>query len=92
VPALRALRPERTWPWAIAAAALLAISVGLHVFADGSAPRPPVDETRVNALSEAMGGTADDRAVAEWIVRQQQRAEAPAGVSWRALLAPAVPQ
>jgi hypothetical protein len=84
--------PARTWPWAVAAAALLALTVGLHATAVASAPPAPVDEARVSMLAEQFGGTADGRALAEWLVRQEQRAEEPEGLPWREMVSPAVPR
>jgi len=44
----------RTWPWAAAAAALLALTLGLHA---GRAPAKPVAPTAdVAALAESLGG------------------------------------
>jgi hypothetical protein len=43
-------------------------------------------------LAEQFGGTADGRALAEWLVRQEQRAEEPEGLPWREMVSPAVPR
>jgi hypothetical protein len=49
----------RTWPWAVAAAALLAISVGLHAATVDGPPAPaPVDPM---PLAQQLGG--DEAAV-----------------------------
>jgi hypothetical protein len=73
----------RTWPWAVAAAALLAISLGLHVTpraANDGQPDGP-DPQRVQAVAAALGPTAGNRMVAEWIVRQEMRADRDARVA-----------
>jgi hypothetical protein len=70
-PITRSGRSGRTWPWAAAAAALLAVTVGLHGAAWPPAPRPEIDAAQVAAIAEQLGGGAEARAVAEWIVRQQ---------------------
>jgi len=74
-------RPERrTWPWAVAAAALLAITVGLHALSIASSPARPdviLDEQRVQAVANEIGGP-NARVRAEYIVRQEQRADADA--------------
>jgi hypothetical protein len=88
VPPLRPPREGRTWPWAVAAAALLAITVGLHA-AVPPAPEPPPDARRVQALTEQLGGGDEVRAMAERIVRAEAVRDAalgaeapwPAGVS-----------
>jgi hypothetical protein len=73
----------RTWPWAVAAAALLAIYLGL----DATARRANVgqpdgpDPQRVQAVADALGPTAGNRTVAEWIVRQEMRADREAPVA-----------
>jgi hypothetical protein len=65
----------RTWPWAAAAAALLVVSVGLHVAASYEVPRYAVDDNgsdSVEALAAALGGDADARVAAEMIVAARQ--------------------
>ena len=69
-------REPRTWPWAVAAAALLAITVGLHVVSM-TAPvplEPRLDLRRVQDLADDIGGP-NARVMAEYIVRQEQRAD-----------------
>jgi hypothetical protein len=71
---------RRTWPWAVAAAALLAITVGLHAFSISASPTRPgvvLDEQRVQAVADEIGGP-NARVGAEHIVRQEQRADADA--------------
>ena len=73
-------RPLRTWPWATAAAALLALTAGLHVATNRLADRavPAAAETRptVDDLTAAFGGGDEARRVAELILLEQQaRAE-----------------
>ena len=73
----------RTWPWAVAAAALLAISLGLQATpraANAGQPDGP-DPQRMQAVAEALGPTAGNRTVAEWIVRQEMRADRDAPVA-----------
>jgi hypothetical protein len=69
-------RSERTWPWAIAAAALLALTVGLHGAASLriTPEQPLVDPVRVQAVVDDLGGP-QNRALAEWIVQQEARAD-----------------
>lgn len=70
--ALRPAAPDRIWPWAAAAAVLLAATVAIH-FATSDAIRrlalPTVDTT--SALAEAMGGDEEARNVARAIVAEQ---------------------
>lgn len=75
----RRLPQPRTWPWAVAAAALLAITVGLHVSSTTAPVRTSelLDTQRVQALADEIGGPAA-AAMAEYIVRQEQRADAQA--------------
>src|SRR4051812_36910317 len=77
------LRDPRTWPWAVAAAALLAVTIGLHVAAlVASAPgADPLDAQRVQVVAEQIGGPGA-RVMAEDIVRQEQRGEERAR-EWR---------
>lgn len=69
-------KSERAWPWAVAAAALLAISVGLHA----TVVAPPessslVDPARVQAIVDELGGSPDSRTMAEWIARREASIE-----------------
>jgi hypothetical protein len=69
-------KSERTWPWAVAAAALLAVSVGLP-----AAVLPPpetsslVDAARVQAIVDQLGGSPENRIMAEWIARREAMLE-----------------
>jgi hypothetical protein len=67
---------KSSWPWAVAAAALLAISVGLHA-AVASVPDPSavVDAQRIQAISEELGGGPGSEVMAEWMARREARAE-----------------
>lgn len=67
----------RTWPWAVAAAALLALTVGLHAFSLTApiAADEGLDVQRVQMLAAEIGGPGA-RATAEYIVREEQRADA----------------
>jgi hypothetical protein len=69
-------KSARTWPWAVAAAALLAVSVGLHA---AVAPVPEtsvvVDATRVQAIADELGGDSEGRVMAEWIASREAMLE-----------------
>lgn len=82
LPDYQTTRFPRTWPWAVAAAALLSITVGLHT-AEVPAPdaSPFVDPQRVLAIAEALGGTPQSQVMAEWIVRREARVEEEARVA-----------
>ncbi len=69
-------RFSRTWPWAVATAALLALTVGIHAAAlfTGSEEQDLLDTRRVQAVAEGLGGP-ENRPLAEWIVRQETRAD-----------------
>ena len=76
---------RRAWPWAVAAAALLAASVGLHVARElvvrqlGSTERPLQLDERGAALVElerTLGGGVDARKFAERIMRERDLANA----------------
>src|SRR5436190_1750654 len=65
---------KSSWPWAVAAAALLAITIGLH----GAVVRAPdassiVDAQRVQAISEELGGTPGSEVTAEWMAQREAR-------------------
>lgn len=64
----------RAWPWAAAAAALLAVTLGLHTAADRSiaSVAVPTASVSVDALTEAMGGTDEARRAAELIVEEEK--------------------
>lgn len=83
--ALPTTRSARTWPWAVAAAALLAITVGLDapVAAEPDAS-PAVDFQRVERIADELGGNPESRVTAEWIVRNEARLEQEARVARRA--------
>jgi hypothetical protein len=67
---------KSSWPWAVAAALLLAISVGLH-----AAVLPPpetsslVDAARVQAIVDQLGGSPENRTMAEWIASREAMLE-----------------
>ena len=69
-------KSPRTWPWAVAAAALLTITLGLHgaVLPAPDAP-PDVETQRVEAIVEELGRTPGSQVIAEWIARREARAE-----------------
>jgi hypothetical protein len=64
----------RTWPWAVAAAALLAASAGLHLATNRTLARvaTPVDGISVDALAATMGGDEDARRAARLIVAERE--------------------
>ena len=64
----------------MAAAALLAISVGLHTVA-APAPEPLVDAQRIDAIAEALGRNPGSEAIAEWMARRETRAEEEARIA-----------
>lgn len=67
---------KSTWPWAVAAAALLAITVGLHA-AVVAAPESSllVDAARVQAIVDELGGGPENRTVAESIAHREAMLE-----------------
>ena len=76
LPNYQITRYPRTWPWAVAAAALLAISVGLHAAVPPAPDTSPlVDAQRVQAIAEDLGGTPESRIMAEWIARHEALVE-----------------
>jgi hypothetical protein len=74
---------RRTWPWAVAAAALLAVTIGLHTiaFVAAQGSEEVLDPQRVQQLADEIGGPGA-RAMAEYIVREEQRSDAEAQ-QWR---------
>ena len=68
---------SRTWPWAAAAAALLALSVWLGASAERLMQRNEVDVAasqrlrEVNALTEIIGDAENPRALAEWMIERR---------------------
>ena len=76
----RILVPERpAWPWAVAAAALLALTVGFHA---ATSRLDRHDETtgsdlfdahaRIAFATDALGGGEDARRLAQWIVLEEE--------------------
>jgi hypothetical protein len=61
------------WPWAAAAAALVAATLGLHIATNRAIQRVAVPERpdSVDALAAAMGGDEDARRAARLIVTEQ---------------------
>jgi hypothetical protein len=86
-------KSSRTWPWEIAAAALLALTIGLQAFSSRSLPdEDHLDERRVEVIADDLGGPAN-RPIAEWIVREETRAERAARINkTESLRGPGVPQ
>jgi len=69
-------KSHRTWPWAVAAAALLAITLGLHATVVPPPDAPPaVDRQRVEAIIEDLGRARGSDVIAEWIARREFSAE-----------------
>jgi hypothetical protein len=79
LPDFQITRFPRTWPWAVAAAALLSITLGLHPAAR-SAPYVTLDDQRavaqrVESIANELGDGPGGRLVAGWIVQQERRAD-----------------
>jgi hypothetical protein len=72
------LRVQRIWPWATAAAVLLASMMALRVGARSEAASvdlqlgPDAAERAVEELSQMLGDTTDARALAESMVMAEQ--------------------
>lgn len=66
----------------MAAAALLALTVGLPVLAASSSvpDEDRLDERRIEAVADDLGGPGN-RPIAEWIVREETRAERAARIT-----------
>lgn len=64
----------RTWPWAAAAAALLAATVGFHAAANRAIATvaEPAETLSVEALAALMGGTDEARRASALIVEEQR--------------------
>ena len=75
-PDLEGVTAPAIWPWAVAAAALLTITVGLHA-AVIQPPQevPAADADRVRLLTEQLGPSPEGRAVAEWLAMLEAQAE-----------------
>jgi hypothetical protein len=75
-PHFQIAKSARTWPWAVAAAALLTVSIGLHA---AVAPAPEtsvvVDAARVQAIADEFGGDSEGRVMAEWIASREAMLE-----------------
>ena len=67
-------KPPRTWPWAAAAAALLAATVGFHAAANRAIATVAerADPLSVEALAALMGGTEEARRASALIVEEQR--------------------
>jgi hypothetical protein len=72
----------RIWPWAAAAAVLMAATVALHVATTRSIDRmaPPLTDP-VNALADLLGGDEEARRAAQVIVTEQSIRDADAARS-----------
>jgi hypothetical protein len=60
---------RRAWPWAVAAAALLALTIGLHMSA--FVPGPELTSTEQTALARQLGGDALAERAAQFILAPQ---------------------
>lgn len=74
---LDAAVPSRAWPWGLAAAALLVVSIGLRAGSDvemNQVQEPVVDVTTaaIDQLASVLGGGEQARVVAESIILQEQ--------------------
>ena len=72
----RLAAPRRVWPWAAAAAALLAVTLGARAGIDSLASQVPTvpdpTELAVEDLTRLLGGDAPARQMAELIIVEQQ--------------------
>ena len=71
--ALRPVAPDRIWPWAAAAAVLLAATVGLHVATNRTIARVamPAGVVSVDMLTSAMGGDEEAERAATVIIQER---------------------
>jgi hypothetical protein len=71
---------QLAWPWAVAAAALLAAAIGLHVTASAAVGSNVAadHDRRVDVLATALGGSQADRLLAESVVSDEDRTAAEA--------------
>lgn len=73
-------RAPRTWPWAVAAAALLVFTLGSNLLVVSS-PAQPDEDAREQALAAQLGGGHEADVMAAWLVRTEDRAgSAPAWI------------
>jgi hypothetical protein len=69
---------RRIWPWALAAAAMLTLTFGLHLAsanlasAAGMRPAPDLERGTVRDLTERLGGDSSARSLAEFLVSEHQ--------------------
>lgn len=69
-------KSARLWPWAVAAAALLAVTIGFHAAVlPAPVPSSLIDPARVQAIAEELGGGPEGRVMAEWIARREAMLE-----------------
>jgi hypothetical protein len=71
----RIVAARRTWPWAAAAAALLALTLGARLGVEALVGRFPVIDPRSQAVAELtqlLGGDVMARQVAELMLVEQQ--------------------
>ena len=68
-----AVNAPRTWPWAAAAAALLAVTLGLHVATNRAIARvaAPADANSVEELAAAMGGGEEAERAARLVAAER---------------------
>jgi hypothetical protein len=71
----RLVPARRTWPWAAAAAAILALTLAARIGVDALAARFPVTDPRSQAaaeLTELLGGDTMARQAVELMLAEQQ--------------------
>lgn len=76
---------QLTWPWAVAAAGLLAVAIVFHVTSRGPSDRvlEQIHNQRVDDVAAALGGSSADRLLAETLVAEQERADSEAELQRR---------
>ena len=65
------LRPPRTWPWALAAAVLLALALGLHGRPDVDNAAVKADDERVRVIRDNLADSPRADIVALWLAHRE---------------------